>query len=137
GLVLAAVFVPMAFFGGSTGVIYRQFAITIVSAMALSVLVAIVFTPALCATMLKPVERGHEPGEGGPLAGFFRGFNRLFARATRGYESAVGRMLRRSLRFVAIYVALVGVLAFAFARLPTAFLPDEDQGVMFVQVTLP
>ncbi|HEX7094399.1 MAG TPA: efflux RND transporter permease subunit, partial [Acidimicrobiales bacterium] len=137
GLVLAAVFVPMAFFGGSTGVIYRQFAITIVSAMALSVLVAIVFTPALCATMLKPVEKSHAPGEGGPLARFFRGFNRLFVRTTRGYESAVGRMLRRSLRFVAIYLALGGVLAFAFARLPTAFLPDEDQGVMFVQVTLP
>ncbi len=133
GLVLSAVFVPMAFFGGSTGVIYRQFSITIVSAMALSVLVAIIFTPALCATMLKPVEMGHARRE----RGFFGWFNRMFARNARRYESAVGKILARSLRFLAIYIAIIGVLALLFVRMPTAFLPDEDQGVMFTQIILP
>jgi multidrug efflux pump len=137
GLVLSAVFVPMAFFGGSTGVIYRQFSITIVAAMALSVLVAIVFTPALCATMLKPVEKGHGHGEGGWFAGFFGWFNRMFTRNARRYESAVGKILGRSVRFLAIYVAIIGVLALLFLRLPTAFLPEEDQGVMFTQIILP
>ncbi len=137
GLVLAAVFVPMAFFGGATGVIYRQFSITIVSAMALSVLVAIIFTPALCATMLKPVEQGHGHGEHGWFSGFFGWFNRMFARNTRRYESAVDKLLRRGLRFLAVYLAIIGVLALLFARLPTSFLPDEDQGVMFSQVILP
>ncbi len=133
GLVLSAVFVPMAFFGGSTGVIYRQFSITIVSAMALSVLVAIIFTPALCATMLKPVEKGHARQE----RGFFGWFNRMFARNARRYESAVGKILARSLRFLAIYAAIIGVLALLFVRMPTSFLPDEDQGVMFTQIILP
>ncbi|MBX3685781.1 MAG: efflux RND transporter permease subunit [Rhodocyclaceae bacterium] len=137
GLVLSAVFVPMAFFGGSTGVIYRQFSITIVAAMALSVLVAIVFTPALCATMLKPVEKGHEHGEGGLLGGFFHWFNTKFERGTRRYESAVGGILRRSLRFMLIYAVIVAVLGFLFVRMPTSFLPEEDQGVMFNQVMLP
>ena len=137
GLVLSAVFVPMAFFGGSTGVIYRQFSVTIVSAMALSVLVAIVFTPALCATMLKPVEKGHDIGEGGMFSGFFAWFNRMFDRNTRRYESAVGGILNRSLRFIAIYLAIVVVLGFLFVRMPTSFLPEEDQGVMFNQVMLP
>ena len=137
GLVLSAVFVPMAFFGGSTGVIYRQFSITIVAAMALSVLVAIVFTPALCATMLKPVEKGHGHGEGGWFSGFFGWFNRMFARNTQRYESAVGKILGRSLRFLAIYVAIIGVLALLFFRMATSFLPEEDQGVMFTQIILP
>src|SRR5512139_1327010 len=137
GLVLAAVFVPMAFFGGSTGVIYRQFSITIVAAMALSVLVAIIFTPALCATILKPVEKGHGHGEGGMLSGFFGWFNRMFVRNTERYESTVGKMLTRSLRFLAIYVAIVGVLALLFVRMPTSYLPEEDQGVMFTQIILP
>ncbi|HQS95731.1 MAG TPA: efflux RND transporter permease subunit, partial [Novosphingobium sp.] len=137
GLVLSAVFVPMAFFGGSTGVIYRQFSITIVAAMALSVLVAIVFTPALCATMLKPVEKGHEHGEGGTFGKFFHWFNRMFARNTERYESAVGKILTRSLRFLAIYVAIIGVLVLLFFRLQTSFLPEEDQGLMFTQVMLP
>ncbi|MDO9600171.1 MAG: efflux RND transporter permease subunit [Azoarcus sp.] len=137
GLVLSAVFVPMAFFGGSTGVIYRQFSITIVSAMALSVLVAIVFTPALCATMLKPVEKGHEHGEGGLFGRFFHWFNGMFARNTQRYESAVGGILNRSLRFIAIFVAIVVVLGLLFVRMPTSFLPEEDQGVMFNQVMLP
>ena len=137
GLVLAAVFVPMAFFGGSTGVIYKQFSITIVAAMALSVLVAIVFTPALCATMLKPVEKGHGHGERGLLGGFFTGFNRMFDRNTRRYESAVGTLLQRTGRLLAIYVAIVVALGFLFVRMPTSFLPEEDQGVMFNQVMLP
>ena len=137
GLVLSAVFVPMAFFGGSTGVIYRQFSITIVAAMTLSVLVAIIFTPALCTTMLKPVEKGHGHGEGGWLSGFFGWFNRMFSRSTQRYESAVGGILRRSLRFLAIYAAIIAVLALLFWRLPTSFLPEEDQGVMFTQIILP
>ncbi|MFT3760475.1 efflux RND transporter permease subunit [Thauera sp.] len=137
GLVLSAVFVPMAFFGGSTGVIYRQFSITIVSAMALSVLVAIVFTPALCATMLKPVEKGHEHGEGGLFGRFFHWFNDKFQRSTQRYEGAVGGMLKRSVRFMAIYVAIVAVLGLLFMRMPTSFLPEEDQGIMFNQVMLP
>ncbi len=137
GLVLAAVFVPMAFFGGSTGVIYRQFSITIVSAMALSVMVAIIFTPALCATMLKPVEKGHHHGEGAMFSGFFGWFNRMFARNTQRYESAVGKVVARSARFLAIYVAVIGVLALLFVRMPTAYLPEEDQGVMFTQIILP
>ncbi|NMG33706.1 efflux RND transporter permease subunit [Azoarcus sp. TTM-91] len=137
GLVLSAVFVPMAFFGGSTGVIYRQFSITIVSAMALSVLVAIVFTPALCATMLKPVEKGHHAAESGWFSSFFGWFNRMFERNTQRYESAVGRIVRRTGRFLLIYVVILGVLAFLFHRMPTSFLPEEDQGVMFTQVTLP
>ena len=110
------------------GVIYRQFSITIVAAMALSVLVAIVFTPALCATMLKPVEKGHEHGEGGLLGGFFHWFNTKFERGTRRYESAVGGILRRSLRFMLIYAVIVAVLGFLFVRMPTSFLPEEDQG---------
>lgn len=137
GLVLSAVFVPMAFFGGSTGVIYRQFSITIVSAMALSVLVAIVFTPALCATMLKPVAKGHEHGEGSPFGRFFHWFNLKFHNGTQRYERTVAGMLRRSVRFLAIYMAIVVVLGVLFMRMPTSFLPDEDQGVMFTQVMLP
>ncbi|MCU0842169.1 MAG: efflux RND transporter permease subunit, partial [Thiobacillaceae bacterium] len=137
GLVLSAVFVPMAFFGGSTGVIYRQFSVTIVSAMALSVLLAIIFTPALCGTMLKPVEKGHHHGESGWLGGFFGWFNRLFFRGRDRYASAVDGILRRGLRFLAIYVAILGVLVLLFHRLPTAYLPDEDQGILFTQVILP
>ncbi|MBS0555169.1 MAG: efflux RND transporter permease subunit, partial [Proteobacteria bacterium] len=131
------VFVPMAFFGGSTGVIYRQFSITIVAAMALSVLVAIVFTPALCATLLKPIAKGHGHGERGVLGGFFQWFNAKFASGTQRYESTVGRILHRSLRFLAIYVAIVAVLGLLFVRMPTSFLPEEDQGVMFNQIMLP
>jgi len=99
--------------------------------------VAIIFTPALCATMLKPVGKDHHHGEGGWLAGFFGWFNRMFARNTRRYESAVSKLLGRSLRFLAIYVAIIGVLVLLFLRMPTSFLPEEDQGVMFTQVILP
>ncbi len=137
GLVLAAVFVPMAFFGGSTGVIYRQFSITVAAAMALSVLVAIIFTPALCATMLEPVAKGHGHGENSWFSGFFAWFNRMFARNAQRYETAVGGILRRGARFLVIYLAIVAVLGVMITRMPTSFLPDEDQGVMFNQIMLP
>ncbi|MFN4042571.1 efflux RND transporter permease subunit [Limnobacter sp.] len=133
GLVLSAVFVPMAFFPGSAGVIYKQFSITIVSAMALSVIVALVLTPALCATMLKPIEKGHTHEK----KGFFGWFNRKFDSSNARYQSAVGRMLHKSGRYLIIYGGLLAVTAFMFTRLPTSFLPDEDQGVFFTQVQLP
>src|SRR6185369_13925564 len=111
-LVLSAVFVPMAFFGGSTGVIYRQFSITIVSAMVLSVIVAMVFTPALCATFLKPVEKGHHASN----RGFFGWFNRGFERNSTKYQGWVGAMIRRGGRSMAIYALLLAVLAVVFMR---------------------
>ncbi len=132
GLVLSAVFVPMAFFGGSTGVIYRQFSITIVSSMALSVIVALILTPALCATMLKPVEHVKKPERG-----FFAWFNRLVDKSTAKYKNGLHRILGKTGRYMLIYVVLVGGLAFLFTRMPTSFLPDEDQGIMFTQMTLP
>ncbi|MBR0670402.1 efflux RND transporter permease subunit [Neoroseomonas soli] len=131
GMVLSAVFLPMAFFGGSTGVIYRQFSITIATAMGMSVLVAIFFTPALCATMLKP----HKPGQ--ETRGFFGWFNRSFDRANRGYTRGVAASLRRPFRMMVIYGALLAGLGMAFMRLPGGFLPDEDQGIAFVQVVAP
>tara|TARA_R110001592_G_C13177827_1_gene750496 strand:- start:193 stop:3309 length:3117 start_codon:yes stop_codon:yes gene_type:complete len=131
-MVLSAVFIPMAFFGGSTGVIYRQFSITIVSAMVLSVVVALVLTPALCATMLKPVDNQQKP-----KTGFFAWFNRQFDATTARYTSGVERVIRRSGRFLLIYLVLVLGLIFLFTRLPTSFLPDEDQGIMFTQLQLP
>lgn len=132
GLVLSAVFVPMAFFGGSTGVIYRQFSITIVSAMALSVLVAIVFTPALCATLLKPVNHEHHEKKG-----FFGWFNRWFERSTLRYQGGVTRLLGDSKRGMAAFLMIVALLALLYPQIPTSFLPDEDQGNMFVQVQMP
>jgi multidrug efflux pump len=130
-LVLSAVFVPMAFFGGSTGVIYRQFSITVVSAMVLSVLVALVLTPALCATMLRPAKAGHG------RRGFFGWFNRSFERLASGYQGLVGHMIRRRGRSIALYALILGGMFVLFQRLPTAFLPDEDQGFLFVQAQLP
>ena len=132
-LVLSAVFVPMAFFGGSTGVIYRQFSITIVAAMTLSVLVAIVFTPALCATMLKRIPKGHH----GAKTGFFGWFNRMFDRSSHGYANSVARGLGRTKRLMLIYLLLVLIMGWLFTRIPTSFLPDEDQGILFVQVQAP
>ncbi|MCC9623894.1 efflux RND transporter permease subunit [Thalassospira sp. MA62] len=131
-LVLSAVFVPMAFFAGSTGAIYRQFSVTIVSAMALSVLVAIVLTPALCATMLKP---GHTD----PLKkkGPFGWFNRGFEKTNTFYQGSVDHVVGRKWRYLVVYGVLVGALAFLFGRLPGSFLPEEDQGIMFAQVQLP
>ncbi|MCP2233516.1 efflux RND transporter permease subunit [Erwinia aphidicola] len=132
-LVLSAVFVPMAFFGGSTGVIYRQFSITIVSAMVLSVLVALILTPALCATLLKPLPKGGHVAH----RGFFAWFNRLFARSTDHYSDSVSRLLNRSGRYLLIYALLVAGMALLFLRLPTSFLPNEDQGVFATQAILP
>ncbi len=132
-LVLSAVFVPMAFFGGSTGVIYRQFSITIVSAMVLSVLVAMILTPALCATLLKPIQKGHHIVD----TGFFGWFNRVFDTGTQRYQSGVRGILGRSKRFMLIYGVIIAVMALMFMRLPTSFLPDEDQGILFSQIQLP
>jgi multidrug efflux pump len=132
-LVLSAVFVPMAFFGGSTGAIYRQFSLTIVSAMALSVLVALILTPALCATILKPIN----PNKHARKRGFFGWFNRVFKRGTDRYQRTVGYVLRRSVRFGIIYLLLVGGMAFLFAKLPTSFIPEEDQGVFLTMIQLP
>lgn len=149
-LVLAAVFVPMAFFGGSTGVIYRQFSVTIVTAMTLSVLVAMVLTPALCATLLKPVDPSHArattamDGGSGDNArsncqptGFFGAFNRWLDRGTKRYEGGVHGILGKRRRYLVAYGILVAFVAFAFTKIPTGFLPDEDQGMMFAIVQLP
>ncbi|WP_318556529.1 efflux RND transporter permease subunit [Geobacter anodireducens] len=135
--VLSAVFLPMAFFGGSTGVIYRQFSITIISAMILSVLVAQILTPALCSTLLKPVEKGHTAGECGWFCQFFRHFNRGFDWAREKYEGLVGRSFGKPVRYLLVYGGIVAAMVFFFLRLPTAFLPDEDQGFIVCQVQLP
>jgi len=135
--VLTAAFLPMAFFGGSTGVIYRQFSITIISAMILSVMVAMILTPALCATILKPVKKGEHFGESGWFAGFFRHFNRGFEYARHRYEVIVGGSFSRPLRVLLIYGTLVLLMVFFFHRLPTAYLPDEDQGFLVCQIQLP
>jgi HAE1 family hydrophobic/amphiphilic exporter-1/multidrug efflux pump len=136
GLVLSAVFLPMAFFGGSTGVIYRQFSLTIVTAMVLSVLVALILTPALCATILK----AHDPkkNEGtGLVARFFRWFNDRFDKGTRSYERGVSKTARNWKRSMVVYAIIVGGMALMFWRLPSGFLPDEDQGSLFVVVQGP
>ncbi|WP_326534578.1 efflux RND transporter permease subunit [Pseudorhodoferax sp.] len=144
-LVLSAVFIPMAFFGGSTGVIYRQFSITIVSSMVLSVLVALSLTPALCATLLKPIAKGaHSPHGAAPRRGplgwidrFFARFNHGFDRSANAYQGAVGGILKRGKRSLIVYVLILAGVTVLFMRLPTAFLPDEDQGFVTVQMNLP
>jgi multidrug efflux pump len=135
--VLTAVFLPMAFFGGSTGVIYRQFSITIIAAMILSVMVAMILTPALCATILKPVEKGQHAGEHGWFPWFFRYFNRGFEFFRHNYERIVGHSLRKPLRYLLAYGAIVAAMVWFFLQLPTAFLPQEDQGFIICQVQLP
>ncbi len=139
GLVLSAVFGPMAFFGGSTGVIYRQFSITIMAAMLLSVVVALVLTPVLCASLLKAVPKGHEPAEAGIsfMRPFFRWFDRLFFGAREHYLLQVGRSLTHKARYLVIFVLIVVAMGFLFRRMPTAYLPDEDQGILMVQAILP
>ncbi len=139
GLVLSAVFGPMMFFGGSTGVIYRQFSITIISSMLLSVLVALILTPVLCASLLKPVAKGHEAAETGFrfLRPFFLWFDHMFVRLRGRYQAAVGHMLGARLRYLAVFVLIVAAMGFLFARMPTAYLPDEDQGVLLAMVQLP
>ncbi len=130
-LVLSAVFIPMAFFGGSTGIIYRQFSVTIVSAMVLSVLVAMTLTPALCATMLKP------SGAHATQRGFFGWFNRSFERCSARYEGWVGAVLQRGRSSLLVYALVVLAMAAGYASLPTSFLPDEDQGILMAQIQLP
>jgi HAE1 family hydrophobic/amphiphilic exporter-1 len=139
GLVLAAVFGPMAFFGGSTGVIYRQFSVTIIASMLLSVIVALILTPVLCATFLKPVNAGHEPAENSIrfLSPFFSWFDRIFFRIRDRYVNTVGRSFSRKLRYGMIYILLVTAVGILFLRTPTSYVPDEDQGTMFSQVMLP
>ncbi|TQI79245.1 multidrug efflux pump [Serratia fonticola] len=132
-MVLSAVFIPMAFFGGSTGAIYRQFSITIVSAMVLSVLVALILTPALCATMLKPIPKGDH----GVNTGFFGWFNRMFEKSTHHYTDSVANILRSTGRYLVIYLLIVVGMALLFLRLPSSFLPDEDQGILLTMVQMP
>jgi len=139
GLVLAAVFGPMAFFGGSTGVIYRQFSVTVISAMLLSVLVALILTPVLCASLLRPAVSRQEKAKTGlaPFRWFFRGFNRMFNWTRDRYQGLVARIVGRKVRYLVIYVLIAAGLGFLFHRMPTAYLPDEDQGILFIQAMLP
>ncbi len=139
GLVLAAVFGPMAFFGGSTGVIYRQFSVTIISAMLLSVVVALILTPVLCASLLKPVPPGHQSSDNAIffMRPFFRWFDRFFFRFREWYVRTIAACFSRKLRYLVVYLVIVAAVGVIFWRLPTAYLPQEDQGIMFVQVMLP
>ncbi|MBU0651561.1 MAG: efflux RND transporter permease subunit [Proteobacteria bacterium] len=139
GLVLSAVFGPMAFFPGSTGVIYRQFSVTIAAAMLLSVVVALILTPVLCASLLKPVTKGHVSAENALffLRPFFRWFDRLFFRFRDRYVKLVGHALSRKRRYVAVFVLIVAGMGFLFMRMPTSYLPDEDQGILLAQIILP
>jgi len=132
-LVLSAVFVPMAFFGGTTGAIYRQFSVTIVSAMVLSVLVAMILTPALCSTLLKPLAQGHHHSR----RGFFGWFNRVFNSQAQRYQRGVARILAKGGRWLLLYLALIAIMALLFVRLPTSFLPLEDRGIFTTQIQLP
>jgi HAE1 family hydrophobic/amphiphilic exporter-1 len=139
GLVLSAVFGPMAFFPGSTGVIYRQFSVTVISSMLLSVLVALILTPVLCASLLKPVPKGHEPAENAIwfLRPFFMWFDRHFFRSREIYMRLVRRSVVNKLRYLVIFAVIVAAMGILFLRMPTAYLPDEDQGILMVQALLP
>jgi HAE1 family hydrophobic/amphiphilic exporter-1 len=139
GLVLSAVFGPMAFFSGSTGVVYRQFSVTVIAAMLLSLLVALILTPVLCASLLKPVPQGHEPGEGGIsfLRPFFKWFDHMFFRFRAWYVRSVGHSLNNKVLYLFVYLLLVAAMVLLFLHLPKSYLPDEDQGIMFVQALLP
>ncbi|WP_024335492.1 efflux RND transporter permease subunit [Desulfotignum balticum] len=139
GLVLSAVFGPMIFFPGSTGVIYRQFSVTVISSMMLSVVVALILTPVLCATFLKPIPKGHEPADGAVrvLRPFFRWFDRFFFRLRDLYVRLVGRVLAKRMRYLLAFVLIVAAMGYLFQRMPTAYLPDEDQGILLVQAMLP
>lgn len=139
GLVLAAVFGPMAFFGGSTGVIYRQFSVTVIASMLLSVIVALILTPVLCASLLKPVAAGHEPSENAIffLRPFFRWFDRSFFRGRGIYLALVNHVLSKKLRYLVVFFLIVAAMGFLFQRMPTSYLPDEDQGILMIQALLP
>ena len=132
-MVLSAVFVPMAFFGGSTGVIYRQFSVTIVSAMALSVVVALTLIPALCASILKQIEPGHEKA----TTGFFGKFNQAFDALTSGVRASVRMFVRRISRLLVLYAVLIGAVVLGFMKIPSAFMPGEDQGVLLMMLQTP
>jgi multidrug efflux pump len=132
-VVLISVFLPLAFFSGSVGNIYRQFSAVMAVSIAFSAFMALSLTPALCATLLKPVEAGH----GHAKKGFFGGFNRGFARTAKGYEGWVAKLLRRGGRMMVIYVALIAAVGVLYMRLPTSFLPNEDQGNLLVNIQLP
>ncbi|MCZ8235874.1 MAG: efflux RND transporter permease subunit [Inhella sp.] len=139
-VVLSAVFIPMAFFGGSTGIIYRQFSITVVSAMVLSVLVAMTLSPALCSTLLRPIHQGQHAAHGGPIGKqldwFFGGFNRGFERFTQRYVGQVRWLTARGVRSFGVYLAVIAGMAWMYTSLPTSFLPDEDQGGLQIQVRM-
>ncbi len=135
-LILSAVFVPMAFFGGSTGVIYRQFSITLITAMVLSALVALIFTPALCVTLLKR-SKSHDKGNTEKQKGFFGWFNRSFFKLSRSYEGFVGKSIRFKWLYLIGYAAIIGIMVVVFLRIPGSFIPEEDQGIMFTLVQLP
>jgi len=139
GLVLSAVFGPMAFFAGSTGIIYRQFSITIIAAMLLSVVVALILTPVLCASFLKPVVKGHLPSEGGIrfLRPFFSWFDKSFFKTRDFYVGVVNYSFRKSARYILIYLVIVAAMLFILLRLPTSYLPDEDQGILVIMANLP
>jgi multidrug efflux pump len=137
GLVLTAVFLPMAFFGGSTGVIYRQFSVTIVSAMLLSIMCALILTPALCATLLKPIEGGHLHHDSRLMGRFFAWFNDSFDATREWYRRNLERVLDRTKTVMLVYVGIVAVMGALFVYLPTGFLPDEDQGVLVNLIALP
>ncbi len=139
GLVLAAVFGPMMFFPGSTGVIYRQFSVTVIASMLLSVVVALILSPVLCASLLRPVAKGHEAAETGfrLLRPFFLWFDRMFYRTRDRYEGAVAHILRRKLPYAIVFVVIVGGLGILFSRMPTGYLPDEDQGNLMGIIQLP
>jgi multidrug efflux pump len=132
-VVLISVFVPLAFFAGATGNIYRQFAAVMLASITFSATMALSLTPALCATLLKQVEAGHHLEKGG----FFGGFNRVFLRTAQGYEGVVARVLKHAARYLILYAAIAGAAALIYTRLPTSFLPQEDQGYMIVNVQLP
>ena len=139
GLVLSAVFGPMAFFGGSTGVIYRQFSVTIIASMLLSVIVALILTPVLCASLLKPVKAGHEPAENATrfLRPFFARFDRIFFRLRARYISIVGNSFSKKIRYGLIYIIIVAAVGTLFLLTPTSYVPEEDQGIMLAQIMLP
>ena len=139
GLVLSAVFGPMAFFAGATGIIYRQFSITVIASMLLSVLVALILTPVLCATFLKPVPKGHQPAENGVrfLRPFFRKFDRGFFGVRDLYVRLVGHSFSHNARYIFFYFLIVAAMLFVFMRMPTGYLPDEDQGIMIIMSNLP
>jgi multidrug efflux pump len=135
-LILSAVFVPMAFFSGSTGAIYRQFSITLITSMVLSALVALIFTPALCVTLLKR-SKSHDKSDMANQKGFFGWFNRGFSKASLSYERFVGKSFGRKWLYLIGYAVVIGIMTIVFLRIPTSFLPDEDQGTMFTLVQLP